>query len=504
MESLNQQLGALTQPHNGKTLVIGRQFDAGSSAWLGDANQDRRQSAMSLNRKRPKARPRQREPSDSPPPPPKSSQLLNRWSKASPPPTIKPKPNANQLLAKWNKVSQPIDDDDSSHGDLPFTLSGTNKTARPTTGGIKKLTLRVSPETRTSTLPTTSRRTSDTEPEYLFVSQDGTQVSSSAPRKDLLLEVSIGTGDGSSVASAERESFFSSRGGAAPASGFASGFLRDGSIGYSSDSEGGRRDDSFLGDHRPRPLPGKQLRLESESPSEGEVEVRKTVKGKGKVVRRVEETKKLKTSVTNLNKLASTKRDSTKRKAPAPPAPPPKTKPKKRVVLDSSESDHADSTSDARTPRAQVKPSNKPSKGGPLDRARREKTPPSKRRKAPEAGRDQKRGNKRKRVTLDEDPTITSASDDDTDSPPVRRKLGTGKGTAPIRTPVKEKKSKHRPAPAPAPVAIPSGFPSPMRAPVRVNEALLAAPVAPKEDARKKYRLNAAGEQEEIVYGPNG
>lgn len=531
MEAYNQNSRATQatqtqlQQHNGKTLVTHRPFTDPSQTYrradfLDDANEDRRQSATSLNKKRPpsqttttgtgkaarpKARPRQRKESSSPEPT-----------------TRRKEPNAEELVSKWQRVSQTaLSDSDSD--DMRFDLSGK----------LPRLKLYLSPESRTKSLASREE-----EREYIFVSQDGTQVSSSAPRKDLQLEVRIGRGDGESVVSSASSSagLPAAQGGFAPPSvgsvKASQKYLRDGSIGYSSDSEGGRRDDSFLGDRR-RLVPlskavplqkgkGKakvKERVTLGEDSESEIEVvgkgkAKAAKGKGKVE---EKNGRVKGSVTNLTKLATSKRDG-KRKEP--PAPPPATKrpatvqrtkkttkTRKRVVLDTSEEEAESEDDISITPRAKAVPVTAKGKGkAPV---RREKTPLLKTGKTSKRARERtppppptaaagksKKNNKRKRLTLDDEGPVISSADSDSAPAPTRRKI-----SKQVRTPIKNAKPKR----TPAEVAIPSGFPSPMRAPVRVNEALLKPVEEPVlEVVVKKYRMNATGEEEEIVYGPNG
>jgi hypothetical protein len=393
-------------------------------------------------------------------------------------------------------------------------------------GKLPRLKLYLSPESRTGSL--VSR---EDEREYILVSQDGTQVSSSAPRRDLQLEVTIGRGDGDSVVSSTPSSagLPVTQGGFAPPSvgsvKASQRFLRDGSIGYSSDSEGGRRDDSFLGERR-RTVPLSKVQVKKGKGrdkvkervtlggSESEIEV--VAKGKGKAAKGKgkpeEKNGKVKGSVTNLTKLATSKRDGKRKEPPLPPPPPltkrptvqptNKTKGKKRVVLDTSEEDAESEDDISITPRARAVPVAGKGKGkAPV---RREKTPPlktgktSKRRERtpPPAAAKSKKNNKRKRLTLDDEGPVISSAESDSAPAPTRRKISNQ-----VRTPTKNAKPK-RPR---AEIAIPSGFPSPMRAPVRVDEALLRPVEEPVvEVVVKKYRLNAEGEEEEIIYGPNG
>ncbi|KAJ9101772.1 hypothetical protein QFC21_003111 [Naganishia friedmannii] len=196
-----------------------------------------------------------------------------------PPRKSKEKEDVGAMVAKWKKVSQQDEsesDDDGGGGGLGIDFSQSRKKSGATTaagkgnklevagqGQGRKIKLILSPESRTKQLPATTTTSShkDTsssdDDEYLLLSQDAHQPPNSSlvrvrPSRHLLPEVMIGTGDGASLladsdADAEGRSLptTATREGPAPAGRRGINLGNRASIGYSSDEDGGVRDDSF-------------------------------------------------------------------------------------------------------------------------------------------------------------------------------------------------------------------------------------------------------------------
>lgn len=537
-----------TKLHHGKTLVISRLFEDRGSQWMGDSNQDRRESAMSLNRKsasqqmkstgghvpsnstsRPKPRPRRREPS-------------------SP-------PAAEDLVEKWKQKSQ-LEDGDTSDDDNArlLGLSGTSKGGRAgkasssktksSYASIKKIRLTLSPELRTKSLPATSKNFDDDDDnDPYWLSQDGV-VSSSAPRKDLRVEVSIGHGDGESIASASSIEAF-------PPPARAAGKKKKRKVEYELNGEKEMVRKLFSFGRKPR-FGEDKSESESESESESDdnvVVVQKKGKGKevakGKKVEPVETKKveakskarqedrptsgksssktKLSITKTGLLKTNSTKRandTSSKRKivlSPVKKALP--AKKAKRITLEDSEPELESPESDVSdTPRPKKRDIARPGKASGKQSARRERTPPT----TAATGT----GIKRKRTFADDPTDFFSGYDSSSRAAPRKKhaaaiprtpekrgaepksKRGKGREKVGTTTTMKEKsKTTAKEKERPVRFASPKGFPAPMRAPVRVNEALLSSQYesgSQPEQPKKRYRQNAYGEKEEIVLGPNG
>lgn len=570
MESLKQhgfsQTQTVTKQVGGRTLVVARPFEKPNSM-LGDSNQDRRESGTSLNKKRPSQQTQH------------SSGIVPLSKSAS---SSRPKPRprhreasspapAEELLAEWQKKSQ-LEESSEDDNERLLRLSGTTKgrkrvdkasssMAKSATSGIKKIRLTFSsPETTTSGLPSTLQPSEDSDNDdakwYDVFSQEGKAVPSSAPRKDIRVEVSIGRGDGESIASASSEVFAYDD----PVPAFGRTKRRPSiSLSYDDSSEDNRQRRRFESGGRSRQRveesdddvvvvekgKGKGKGKAKKAEEREKVPV-KTKKADGKGKARQEEpskssksTVKSKPSVTKTDLLGtgSKKRandNSSKRKDESSPAKkasvPSKqsaTSKKKAIRMGSSEEDEIDSDV-SMTPRPKKKSRDiaKSGKVSAKNSARRDPTPPLATKTA---------GTKRKR-TYEDDPTDFFSGYETSSRATARKKPHS---VAQLRTPdkrgaeTKSKRGKEKEKVAPRPnetttkdksaartkekgaatkekptrIASPTGFPSPMRAPVRVNEALLSSQLETEpqaEQPRPRTRRNSYGEEVEIAYGPNG
>ncbi|KAJ9113836.1 hypothetical protein QFC19_000029 [Naganishia cerealis] len=544
-----------------KTLVTARPFDAGSRTRpdaFADRNDDRRASASSMNKK-----------------PAAAPMRLKRTasSAAAEPPRMK---NADQLLAKWNKVSQP-ESDDSDDLNLDFSQERQGRPIKPYPRRSESQTSPPRAKRKSTSYPDMTANHSSsgkhtrkpasfpaadadaTDSEaYMVLSQDMEYIASSVPSKNLRLEVSIGVGDGASLADSEGEPSLSTtvtrldfRSGnktkknQSSKSGILPVLRLPISIAYSSDEEGGVRDDSFL------QVLGRSAQRKMTAMTVGT----KTSSGKGNS----------KNSMVDGNKSGTGKNKAGRRAAAIDP---PRTsngtgkgKPKgnaksqgKVIVSTSEESSDDDSDDDVPALRFDRDDYSEPTP--------RPKKRPMEAAKATTAGVS---GRKRKIRHLQDDSNGIASSDDDTDqrsTPMQRRKLDVGGTSAAIaraggsrsakgstlesgkrvstvtrRGTIQSRARSTTPPPsssqktAPHPllgaatstttgkgkdplrkVTLPDGFPSPMRAPIRPNERLLRAAAAESSSSssssspsRPRAGKSQEGNKERAPdVGPNG
>ena len=583
MEFINQNGYAptITEYRHGKTLVKQRPYDDRSSRyirdsqWMGDSNPERRESAMSLNKKSGSQQAR-----SSGGIAPYRATTTSSLSRPKPRPRRRSPPQAEELVEQWNKKSQ-LDDTESSDddGNARFLgLSGTSKDhgradkASASKGknpfpNIKRIRLTVSPEARTKSLPSTSRGTSrleqdsDDDGKYWHFSQDGTAISASSPRKNVRVEVSIGLGDGDSIASSSsvetfphppRASAFGKtkkrQGPSAPSDvnndadcrRKCFSFGEENGVGRMGESDEGSEDDLVMTDRDSGKGKGKEVVRSKKVDEWASIPPRsKGVEGKSKARQKeppISPKARPKVTKTHLLKVNSTKRanDSSSKQRVVPssakkiPASTKKSKPKSVRLGEDSDLERLESDS-SDTPRP-VKQKHRgianPGNASGKPSARRERTPP-----LPTSAT----GTKRKRPSEDDPTDLFSGFDTSSRAAPrkkqdtvlprttenlagPKRKRGqerekdaaTTKEKAAttkekIGISVKDKSSR---------VASPKGFPAPMRAPVRVNEALLSSQQPERgsqpdsgsqsEQPKKRYRRNSAGIEEEIALGPNG
>ena len=578
----NGYVPTITEYRHGKTLVMQRPYDDRSSRyvrehqWMGDSNPDRRQSAMSLNRKNASQQVR----SSSGVVPLKSTTTTRTTSSSSrPKPRLRHRspPPAEELVEQWNKRSQ-LDDTESSEDDgnaRLLGLSGTSKgfghagnasDIKGKNSFIQRIRLTVSPEACMNRLPLTSRGTSrpemdpDDDNKYWHFSQDGTAISASSPRKNVRVEVSIGLGDGDSIASPSSVEAFPH-----PPRRSVSGkkkkqlrlsapsdvnndadcrrkcfsFGEENGVVRMGESDESSEDDFVMMDRNSRKGKGKEV-VGSKKVDEREFFPPKTKGFEGKKNARQEEPStfsrsdiqaKSKLPKTDLLKVNSAKRandtSNKQRVVPSPakrlPALIKNSKPKRVRLGEDSELERLESDlSDTPRPvKKKYRDIANPGHASGKPSARRERTPPP---------TSSATGMKRKRP-FEDDPTDFFSGLDTSSRVAPRKNQATVLPRTPEKdlTGLKRKRPQEREKDAvitkekavtmkekdgtsikdkSSRVASPKGFPAPMRAPVRVNEALLSSPQpgsgSQSEQPKKRYRRNSAGIEEEIALGPNG